>query len=479
MTTPIPAALTDDQTYLLNGIIGKVQRLRKRNERLTAYYQGKAKIQSLGIAIPQEWDVLNTIVGWPAMAVDVLNERLHLDRFVVRGDEGLTERINKLWSGSNMFAEAPMLQANTFTHGCGFMVALSDKNAGPLLVPEPATRMSGVYDRRIRQMVAAASDDGRPATTFVRVPARPQATLYERESTTVVERDGAKWRVLNREANSSGILPVERLVNRPDFERVWGASEMTRPLISYTDSAVRTLMGLEVSREFYAAPQRYLLGVTESDFEDESGNQIPAWLSYIGKQLAIGRDEEGRVPEVGQFAASSPAPYIDVMKMFAQLASAETGITATRFGFVFDNPASADAIREANQGEIAKAESRRDMMRPAYAKAARLLLLADGVRGDQIPEIVPMFRSIANPTLAGQGDFTMKMVKAGVLDPMADSTLQQLPLEQELIEQIREERRKKAGAQLIENLAAAATVARQDPNVVALADRRTADAVAV
>jgi hypothetical protein len=42
-----------------------------------------------------------------------------------------------------------------------------------------------------------------------------------------------------------------------------GRSEITKPIRYYTDAAARTLLGLEVNREFYNAPQRIGLNVDE------------------------------------------------------------------------------------------------------------------------------------------------------------------------------------------------------------------------
>ncbi|MBQ1167342.1 hypothetical protein KBZ21_56010, partial [Streptomyces sp. A73] len=42
--------------------------------------------------------------------------------------------------------------------------------------------------------------------------------------------------------------------------------------------------------EFYGAPQRYILGASESAFQDAEGNTKSAWETYIGRVLALERD---------------------------------------------------------------------------------------------------------------------------------------------------------------------------------------------
>ncbi|MBQ1164418.1 hypothetical protein KBZ21_41245, partial [Streptomyces sp. A73] len=41
---------------------------------------------------------------------------------------------------------------------------------------------------------------------------------------------------------------------------------------------------------FYGAPQRYILGASESAFQDAEGNTKSAWETYIGRVLALERD---------------------------------------------------------------------------------------------------------------------------------------------------------------------------------------------
>ncbi|MBQ1163938.1 phage capsid protein, partial [Streptomyces sp. A73] len=82
-----------------------------------------------------------------------------------------------------------------------------------------------------------------------------------------------------------------------------------------TDAACRRLMGMEVASEFYGAPQRYILGASESAFQDAEGNTQRAWETYIGRVLALERDEDGQVPTVGQFTAHDPQTYTKIIDL--------------------------------------------------------------------------------------------------------------------------------------------------------------------
>ena len=119
-----------------------------------------------------------------------------------------------------------------------------------------------------------------------------------------------EWYVDRVDDHELGRVPVAQFVNRPRASKTNGRSEITPAVRSLTDSAMRTLVGAEVAREFYAVPQRYLMGAPESFFLDEDGNPRGAWDAMMGKILAIERDEEtGDVPNVGSFAANSMSPF--------------------------------------------------------------------------------------------------------------------------------------------------------------------------
>src|SRR5690606_5719339 len=98
-----------------------------------------------------------------------------------------------------------------------------------------------------------------------------------------------RWSVAWRRHNL-GRVPVEALVYRPDLDRPFGQSRVSRAVMSITDEAVRTVLRTEVSAEFYTSPQRYVLGADEEAFVDEEGNPAPRWQAILGRMLAISRD---------------------------------------------------------------------------------------------------------------------------------------------------------------------------------------------
>jgi hypothetical protein len=85
MTVSIPELplvnLSDDEL----GLIGLLQRIFCRDrwdlQLRDAYFNGEQLIRDLGISIPPQLKGLHTVIGWPRVGVESLEERLDLEAF--------------------------------------------------------------------------------------------------------------------------------------------------------------------------------------------------------------------------------------------------------------------------------------------------------------------------------------------------------------------------------------------------------------
>ncbi|MBQ1163836.1 phage capsid protein, partial [Streptomyces sp. A73] len=84
------------------------------------------------------------------------------------------------------------------------------------------------------------------------------------------------------------------------------------------------------------------LGASESAFQDAEGNTKSAWETYIGRVLALERDEDGQVPTVGPFTAHDPQTYTKIIDLYARIMATQLGLPPHYLGYTTDNPASAD-----------------------------------------------------------------------------------------------------------------------------------------
>lgn len=109
--------------------------------------------------------------------------------------------------------------------------------------------------------------------------------------------------------------------------------------MSLTDSAVRTFLRSEVQAELYSVPPRYFLGVTEDMFRGKDGNLKPRWQIMLDQVLALPRDKQGNLPQVGTFTQASFEPHAAQLRQTASMFAAATSLPPDSMGVLTDNQA--------------------------------------------------------------------------------------------------------------------------------------------
>jgi hypothetical protein len=448
-------SLTPDELGLIDVLFKKLQEHDYKNLVLENYYEGKNKLKDLRISIPPQLTTVETVVGWAGTAVDVLEERLDFEGYI--GAESLG--LNDIYRANELDLEAPLGHKDAFVFGTGFVVVgkgrpeLGEPNE--LITIESPKKMTALWDMRTRRISAALlvnrDTNGKPST----------GTLYLADQNISMDYGTNGWVEVDRDIHRLGRVLVAALPNNPRSGDPYGRTEITAAVRSYTDSAMRTLLGAEVAREFYSAPQRYILGANEDVFTDADGNPINAWSMYQGRVLGIPYNEDEQImPQVGQFAANSTTPYFEQVRALAQLLAAETAIPASYLGFQTDNPASADAIRQMESRLVKRAERRQRQFGRTWAEVARLaLLVRDGSIPAEAASIRPLWRDASTPTRAAAADEVVKLIQAGVLPADSDIVMNRIGLSDSDKEVLRSERLVASAENFVTNLAQAASAA--------------------
>lgn len=462
---PIEAAALKEMADQLN------ERL-PRNADRRRLYEFKYRFQQLGIAVPPQFQGLDVVIGWPAQAVDVLSERLRPEGVILPGYDDIG--IDDIWNDNRLSLEAPMAHTDAGIYGPGFVVISAGGVGEPdvLITVEPASSMTALWDRRARRVQAALLVG---KVTTGRVTAM---TLFQPNQTIELTESNGVWSI-ERKPHNLGRVPVVPLINRPRSDRPWGASEITRGVIAYSAGAVRTLLAAEISREYYASPQRYILGADDDTFKKPDGSTKNPWEVYLGRYLALTRnwDQGETAPVVGQFTPSSPQPYIDQVKMYSQLMSAETAIPAHYLGFVTDNPASAEAIQATESRLVMRAKDRQDSFGWSWAEAMRIaLLIRDGGLPETASQMHTLWKSPGTPTPAADTDAAIKKVQAGILPAGSRVVLEELGYSQVTIDRIESDAREAASGGLVESIK---TLAAGQPAASTAADDAVAEANAM
>ena len=444
--------LSTDELRLIESLRTKLDSHHAKNEELERYYEGKNRLKDFRISIPPQLTSVETVVGWAGTSVQVLEERLDFEGFIAPDTLGL----NEIYRANDLDVESSFGHIDSLVYGTGFVVVGkgADGEPDPLITIESPKRMTSVYDMRLRRQTAAFSMDkdsnGNPEA----------GTLYLPDVTITLGYGNGTWVELDRDEHMLGRLPVVALANNPRSSDPHGRSEITRAVRSYTDAAMRTLLGAEVAREFYSAPQRYILGADEDLFEDADGNALNPWTVYQGRILGVPANQDGQIPQVGQFSAGTTTPYFEQLRAYAQMLAAETAIPASYLGFQTDNPSSADAIRQMEARLVKRAERRQKQFGRAWTEVAKLaLLVRDGSIPLEAADIRPQWRDASTPTRAAAADEAVKLIGAGVLLADSEVTYNRIGLSDTDKQVLASEKATSRARDLVQNLASAASAA--------------------
>lgn len=402
----------------IDDLYNKINSYTYVNELVGSYYEGEAYVDSLSISVPPTLKHVREVVGWPSTGVDVLEERID---FLGWDDDGVYG-LEDIYDANSMDNESSLINIDTLLYGISFASVSTGFDGEPpaIITAESPLHTTGLWNKRTRRLDEGITRYRDEDGLFTKL------AHYEKDKTTYYRRrsESSPWVVDRTDNHKLGRVQLVQQVNRARAGRPGGKSEITRAIRCYTDIAVRTILGMEVNREFYSAPQRYVLGAREDAFTDEQGNPIPGWRAIMGSLWQLSRDEEwseksdGKsdgLPTVGQFQSNPPGPYLEQVRGLGQLVCAEFGMPPSYLGFSTDNPPSADSIRALEARLVKRAERRQSAWSPSYAEIGQLAALVSTGKLPDRSEIRINWRDAATPTKSADADRAIKLVGAGII----------------------------------------------------------------
>ena len=179
--------------------------------------------------------------------------------------------------------------------------------------------------------------------------------LYTDDAILVLRRSGNRW-TARRCPHRMGRPLMEPLVWNATSGKPFGRSRLKKPIRTLIDDYVRTVANASIALEFDTTPQKYLLGVTDEQYDAIVAEKFK---TYVGSLLtATANPETGENPTFGQLAQGSLTPHVEKMRMTATQFAAATGLTVMDVGIVNDaNPTSSDAILAQSQTLVLLAQA--------------------------------------------------------------------------------------------------------------------------
>lgn len=450
-------SLDNDELAMVRQMREHLESKRLRNMVRQAYYDQKVLLKDLGISVPPQLRTMESVLGWPAKTVDVLADRIRFEKFVAPNQEddafGLEEIViqNDFRNG---FSESV---TSSLTHSCAFVtIGNGDTSVGEpdiLWMPKSAHNATGIWDARRRALKAGLSVTKRNAegiaTAYV---------AYFPEKTVILEINGNRV-ITETFDNPTGRVLMEPIASGADLRRPFGRSRISRAVMALTDSAIRTIVRSEIGAEFFASPQRYVLGADEDAFD---GNK---WNALTSRVLTISRDENDQLPEVSQFQQLSMQPHTDQLRQWAALLAAESQIPLDELGFPSDNPSSDSAIQSQRDPlRLAADRMIRGYESALHRLAVTSVMLRDGSAPEGLGKVRPWFAPTVHVSDAAAADAILKQVQ--MMPWLADSPviLEKLGYSQSAIDRLLADKQRAQGREALNKLLDTPTASQPVPD---------------
>lgn len=383
---PLIAGLTDSETADAKTMWQRLAQKQAKNGLLDVYYNGHRGLQDMGISTPPQMKNVAAALGWPQKAVAALARKHVFEGFSL---DGVVDPFDagEVLAANNFTVELSQAITSAYKHSCAFItVAAGDVSRGepPVMIQaRGAGWATAIWDQRARRIRAALAITSTETPTdggafdgdnFYTLREPTGFILFFPDVTIRCEKIGAKW-AAERLANPAGRVMVEMLAYDPQLDRPFGHSRITPEVRYLTDAAVRTLVRAEVGAEFFASPQRYVLGADEDAFKD-----MDRWTAITGRILALGLNEEGSKPEINQFQQMSMDPHLSMYRQLAQNFCSATNLPMNAVGLFADNPASAEAMQASEYALSDEAEYQWRIFTPGLRRVLEnVVMVRDGL----------------------------------------------------------------------------------------------------
>jgi hypothetical protein len=392
-----------------------------RLSRLDRYYEGTAPLALAAerLRTAKLSGLAGLTTNWLRLACDALSERLEVVGFRLAGSTEASEDVWNTWEEAGGSDALALALPEALLHGRSFLTVWGDEAGRPVVSAESAHQVAAFIDpaqRGARRVTAAlkrwADPDAKLARATLYLPEAVYRLASERPFTDGMSLETVRnWQTVEVVRNPLGVVPVVELANR---QRLMGSgeSELTPGVLALQDLLGHLVSSLAVGAEAYALPRRWATGV-EVPVDPETGAAIDPFGDAGPGRLYVVESEQAKL---GQFPAADLAALLAAIDAAtAHLLSQAAVPPHLALGAYKGQQVSAESVRAAEAGLVAKARRRQRTFAPPVEQAARLALL---VRDGRLPagaeRMECVWRDPRTEAEAAQADAALKKSQVGV-----------------------------------------------------------------
>lgn len=450
------AGLDEREIADLTKLIDNFNYHSSKNVEKQKYYEGKVSLNdvNLGIALPDGLKKLEIGCAWGAKTVDVLAARSMFDGFVgVNGTD--VEDLDRIAIDNNLLTEYAKACRDELKLGCTFATLSADPEIGVKIRFHSPMTAGALWDGvQGRIKCGFAIIDSVPDNnTELFVPSL--INYYTSDSIWVLQGNNGSW-TATRYPHKLGRPMMEALIWNATSDKPFGRSRIKEPIRRLIDGYIRTIANATIGLEFATSPQKYLLGVTDDQFDAVVSNKFRQYVGSI--MTATTNPDSGQNPVFGQLQQGTIQPHVEMMRLLATQFSAASGLTVTDTGVVNDaNPTSSDAILAQSQTLVAMAEQLNAGNGVALRNIALMALaIKKKVRIEELSEedleVIAHFKNPAMPSVAITTDAAIKIASAREGFAETDTFLEMIGFDKAQVRRIRSQEAQARGLAVLGEL---------------------------
>lgn len=425
------------------------------NDKKNRYYGGHVRLSdvNLGIALPNGLNSLEIGCEWGAKTVDVLAARSMFDGFVSSNGKN-NDLLQKIMSDNRLISEYMKACKDQLKYGCTFATLSADEDIGCKIRFHSPLTASAIWNGEKGRIDCGLAIIDTKIDNKDQTYKPSHVNLYTDTDIWELTKisDSNEWKA-EKFPHIMGRPLMEPLVWNATSDKPFGRSRIKEPVRRLIEGYVRTVANASIALEFSTTPQKYLLGITDEQYDALINEKFK---TYVGSIIAgTTNPDTGQTPEFGQLSQGTLEPHVQMLRMLATQFSAATGLTVTDTGVVNDaNPTSSDAILAQSQTLVLLAEQLNTTNSDALKVIARMAqAIVRGVELDKLTDeeesIVPHFKNPAMPSVSVTADAAVKIASVRQNFSQTDTFLEMVGFDQADIRRINAQEQRSRGTQVL------------------------------
>lgn len=340
-------------------------------------------------------------VGWAKRAVEIRANKTNFDCF-----ENDTLGLNELFAKYKVKEAFNKIKDDVLVCGCGFL-ALNGNRVFPFTAQE-ATGTYNWFEQNLKDGIAVFRENTRKSYGKLQ---RPDAYVEYLPDRTIAHEWVDDEETITIATNTTGRPLIGLLTHNSTAKRPFGQSVISSAARSAIVDASRTMRQAMIAAYHYNTKVDVILGA-------DNETPIEKIESQVGDTLKIGPNENGQIPQIGEFAQHAMQPFNDTILTAARNFCSDTKLSLVNLGISTDAPQSTEALEIINddlrddilnwQSELAEQLKYFAVTLWMYENDVRVL---DENVIEKLEAIKPVFLSVYRQDVGKFGDGLVKIAQ--------------------------------------------------------------------